>query len=130
MTSDRGIVGWWMVLSCEIWVKVAGKFVAANPDHPGCSRPRSLRSRALITRLGHYEIAAVLGVVAWARSISQKTRSSIVTALPIAPPAQIRSDLIDEVRAFLTEMQRDPTRLVSDGARSMLAMIAKHGSQR
>src|SRR4030095_765912 len=44
VTSDRGIVGWWMVLSCEICVKVAGKFVAANPDHPGCSRPRSLRS--------------------------------------------------------------------------------------
>lgn len=33
--------------------------------------------------------------------------------------------LIAEVRTFLTEMQRDPARLVSDNARSMLAMIAR-----
>ena len=33
--------------------------------------------------------------------------------------------LIAEVRAFLTEMQRDPARLVSDNAKSMLAMIAR-----
>jgi len=33
--------------------------------------------------------------------------------------------LIVEVRAFLTEMQRDPARLVSDNAKSMLAMIAR-----
>jgi hypothetical protein len=33
--------------------------------------------------------------------------------------------LIAEVRVFLTEMQRDPARLVSDNARSMLAMIAR-----
>jgi hypothetical protein len=30
-----------------------------------------------------------------------------------------------EVRAFLTELQRDPARLVSDDAKSMLAMIAR-----
>lgn len=36
------------------------------------------------------------------------------------------SALIAEVRRFLTEMQRDPARLVADNARSMLAMIAKH----
>ena len=34
--------------------------------------------------------------------------------------------LIAEVRTFLTEMQRDPARLVSDNAKSMLAMIARH----
>jgi HEAT repeat protein len=33
--------------------------------------------------------------------------------------------LIADVRAFLTEMQRDPAPLVSDNARSMLAMIAR-----
>jgi len=33
--------------------------------------------------------------------------------------------LIAEVRTFLTEMQRDPARLVSDNARSMLVMIAR-----
>jgi hypothetical protein len=33
--------------------------------------------------------------------------------------------LIAEVRTFLTEMQRDPVRLVSDNAKSMLAMIAR-----
>ena len=33
--------------------------------------------------------------------------------------------LIAEVRTFLTEMQRDPARLVSDNAKSMLAMIAQ-----
>jgi hypothetical protein len=33
--------------------------------------------------------------------------------------------LIAEVRAFLTEMQRDPARLVSDNAKSMLATIAR-----
>jgi HEAT repeats len=33
--------------------------------------------------------------------------------------------LIAEVRTFLTEMQRDPARLVSDNAKSMLAMIAR-----
>lgn len=33
--------------------------------------------------------------------------------------------LIAEVQAFLTEMQRDPARLVSDNATSMLAMIAR-----
>ena len=33
--------------------------------------------------------------------------------------------LIAEIRAFLTEMQRDPARLVSDNAKSMLAMIAR-----
>jgi HEAT repeat protein len=33
--------------------------------------------------------------------------------------------LIAEVRAFLTEMQRDPAPLVSDNAKSMLAMIAR-----
>jgi len=33
--------------------------------------------------------------------------------------------LIVEVRAFLTEMQRDPARLVSDNAKSMLAMIGR-----
>jgi hypothetical protein len=33
--------------------------------------------------------------------------------------------LIAEVRAFLTEMQRDPARLVSDNAKSMLAMIGR-----
>lgn len=33
--------------------------------------------------------------------------------------------LVAEVRAFLTEMQRDPARLVSDNAKSMLAMIAR-----
>lgn len=34
--------------------------------------------------------------------------------------------LIAEVRAFLTEMQRDPARSVSDSAKSVLAMIARH----
>jgi len=38
------------------------------------------------------------------------------------PPSQA---LIVEVRAFLTEMQRDPVRMVSDNAKSMLAMIAR-----
>ena len=38
------------------------------------------------------------------------------------PPSEA---LIAEVRAFLTEMQRDSTRSVSDNARSMLAMIAR-----
>jgi hypothetical protein len=33
--------------------------------------------------------------------------------------------LIAKVRAFLTEMERDPARLVSDNAKSMLAMIAR-----
>jgi hypothetical protein len=33
--------------------------------------------------------------------------------------------LIAEVRTFLTEMQRDPARLVNDNAKSMLAMIAR-----
>lgn len=33
--------------------------------------------------------------------------------------------LIAEVRTFLTEMQRDPARLVSDNAKSMLVMIAR-----
>ena len=33
--------------------------------------------------------------------------------------------LIAEVRAFLAEMQRDPARLVSDNAKSMLGMIAR-----
>jgi hypothetical protein len=33
--------------------------------------------------------------------------------------------LIAEVRTFLAEMQRDPARLVSDNAKSMLAMIAR-----
>jgi hypothetical protein len=33
--------------------------------------------------------------------------------------------LIAQVRTFLTEMQRDPARLVSDNAKSMLAMIAR-----
>jgi HEAT repeat protein len=34
--------------------------------------------------------------------------------------------LVADVRAFLTEMQGDPARLVSDNAKSMLAMIARH----
>lgn len=38
--------------------------------------------------------------------------------------------LIDEVRAFLTEMQRDPARVVSGNAKSMLAMIARQRPQR
>jgi hypothetical protein len=33
--------------------------------------------------------------------------------------------LIAEVRTFLTEMQRDPARVVRDNAKSMLAMIAR-----
>ena len=33
--------------------------------------------------------------------------------------------LVAEVRTFLTEMQRDPARVVSDNAKSMLAMIAR-----
>lgn len=37
--------------------------------------------------------------------------------------------LIAEVRAFLTEMQRDPARVVSDNAKSMLAMIARQRPQ-
>ena len=41
-----------------------------------------------------------------------------------SPPAS--NTLIAEVRAFLTEMQRDPARLVSDNAKSMLALIARH----
>ena len=36
------------------------------------------------------------------------------------------SALIAEVRAFLTEMQRDPARMVSDAARYLLAHLAKH----
>jgi hypothetical protein len=40
------------------------------------------------------------------------------------PPAS--SVLITEVRAFLTEMQGDPARLVSANAKSMLAMITRH----
>src|SRR5262249_17223743 len=36
------------------------------------------------------------------------------------------NELVAEVRAFLVEMQRDPARLVSDNARSMLAMIARN----
>jgi hypothetical protein len=43
---------------------------------------------------------------------------------PRYPPAS--SALIAEIRAFLTEMQSDPSRLVSDNARSMLANIAQH----
>jgi HEAT repeat protein len=39
------------------------------------------------------------------------------------PPAS--NTLIAEVRAFLIEMQADPARLVSDNAKSMLAMIAQ-----
>ncbi len=39
------------------------------------------------------------------------------------PPSQA---LIAEVRTFLTEMQSDPARLVSDNATSMLASIARH----
>jgi hypothetical protein len=35
--------------------------------------------------------------------------------------------LIADVRAFLTEMQCDPARSVSDNARAMLAMIARQG---
>ena len=42
---------------------------------------------------------------------------------PRWPPPS--NPLIAEVRAFLTEMQRDPARLVSDNAKSMLAMIAR-----
>jgi hypothetical protein len=42
---------------------------------------------------------------------------------PRWPPPS--NGLIDEVRTFLTEMQRDPARLVSDNAKSMLAMIAR-----
>ena len=33
--------------------------------------------------------------------------------------------LFAEVRTFLTEMQRDPARLVNDNAKDMLAMIAR-----
>jgi hypothetical protein len=40
------------------------------------------------------------------------------------PPAS--SALIADVRAFLTEMERDPAPLVSTNAKSMLAMIARH----
>ena len=40
------------------------------------------------------------------------------------PPAS--NALIDEVRAFLTEMRSDPAGIVSDNARSMLANIAHH----
>jgi hypothetical protein len=43
---------------------------------------------------------------------------------PRWPPAS--SALIDDVRAFLREMQQDPARLVSDNAKSMLSLIAKH----
>jgi hypothetical protein len=39
------------------------------------------------------------------------------------PPAS--TALIADVREFLTEMQRDRARLVSDNAKSMLAMIAR-----
>jgi hypothetical protein len=39
------------------------------------------------------------------------------------PPSQA---LVAEVRTFLTEMQSDPARLVSDNAKSMLASIARH----
>jgi hypothetical protein len=42
---------------------------------------------------------------------------------PRWPPPSIV--LIDDVRAFLTEMQRDPARSVSDNAKSKLAMIAR-----
>ena len=42
---------------------------------------------------------------------------------PVWPPPS--DALIAEVRTFLTEMQRDPARLVSDNAKSMLAMIAR-----
>jgi HEAT repeat protein len=40
------------------------------------------------------------------------------------PPAP--GALVAEVRAFLVEMQRDPARRVSDNAKSMLALIARH----
>lgn len=40
------------------------------------------------------------------------------------PPAS--GALIAQVRVFLTEMQRDPERLVSDNAKSMLSLIARH----
>jgi len=36
------------------------------------------------------------------------------------------SALISEVGTFLTQMQRDPARLVSDTAKSLLARIARH----
>lgn len=44
--------------------------------------------------------------------------------VPRWPPPS--NALIAEVRAFLTEMQRDPAGLVSDNAKSMLAMIVRH----
>jgi hypothetical protein len=40
------------------------------------------------------------------------------------PPAS--SDLIADVRQFLNEMLRDPSRVVSDSARSMLGLIARY----
>ena len=40
------------------------------------------------------------------------------------PPAS--RALIEQVRAFLTEMQQDPERFVSDNAKSMLSLIARH----
>lgn len=106
--------------------------VAAEDDH---AQARALAYNGIVHMLGPDSLGDLrLG----ARDPDEHVRARVVVDSynllefghpePRWPPPS--DALVAEVRAFLTEMERDPADLVSDNARSMLNMIARRRPQR
>ena len=135
-TSDNGDERAWAAMALggtadRTYLSVLRR-VAAEDAHP---QARALAYNGIMYMLGPDSLADLrLGAKDSYEQVRARAVVDAYNLLELGHPAPRwpapSSDLIDEVRGFLTEMQRDPTRLVSDNARSMLAMIAKHGSQR